>query len=183
MDRDSARELMEKHIKTVNLRKHSLSVEAGMRKFARLIKEDEDRWALAGLLHDLDYEYTSDKPEEHGFKTVEMLKDHGFDDMEILDAIIMHSGNLPASSKMGQALYAVDPLTGFLVACALMHPTKKLEGLNIDFIMRRFEEKRFAGGASRTQMRSIEKHFDISVENFIKTVLEAMREKHEILGL
>lgn len=183
MNRDSACELMEEHIKTVNLRKHSLSVEAGMRNFSRLLNEDEERWALAGLLHDLDYEYTSDKPEEHGFKTVEMLKELNFNDMEILDAIIMHSGNLPASSKMGQALYAVDPLTGFLVACALMHPTKKLEGLDIGFIMNRFEEKRFAGGASRTQMRSVEKHFDIPVENFIKIVLEAMKEEHEVLGL
>lgn len=110
MNRDEALELLAQHLPNKNLIKHSIAVEAGMRKMAQFLGEkDEERWAMSGLLHDLDYEETKDDFPKHGLLTGEILKKLGFDDQEILDAIVMHSGNVPATTNMGKALYAVDP--------------------------------------------------------------------------
>ena len=183
MNRTEAIKLLEEHLPNKNLIKHSIAVEAGMRKMAQFLGEDEERWAMSGLLHDLDYEKTKDDFPKHGILTGEILREKGFDDTEILDAIVMHSGNVPATTDMGKALYAVDPTTGFITACVLMSPTKNIHFLDMGFMMKRFKEKRFAAGANRDQIASATASFPLTLEDFITIVLEGMKEHSEELGL
>jgi putative nucleotidyltransferase with HDIG domain len=180
MNREEAVALVTSTIKTNNLVKHCLAVEAAMQELARHFKENEETWGLAGLLHDLDYEETKNNFASHGLRTAEMLK--GKVDESILYAIKAHPGHVEAKSKMDMALYATDPLTGLIVAACLMHPEKKLEYIDNDFVLRRFREKRFAAGANREQIESCDK-MGISLEDFIGLVLKGMQGVHKELGL
>ncbi len=181
MTREEAFKLVEERLKNKNLIKHSLAVEACMEKLAEKFGEDKFRWALAGLLHDLDYEQTKDNFPRHGFVTAEILEDYHVEE-DIIDAIISHPGWRQRSSLMAKALYAVDPLTGLIVASALMHPDKKLKSLDVKFVLNRFKEKRFARGASREQIKSCQE-LGLSLEEFIEVCLEAMQQISTSLGL
>jgi len=165
MNKEEALKLVKENITNKNLVKHCLAVEAGMRALARKFGEVEERWALVGLLHDLDYDKTKDNPEKHGFITMELLADKGLEE-DILYAIKAHPGHFPRESLMDKALYALDPLTGLIVAAALMHPSKKLKGVDCDFVMRRFNEKSFARGANREEIRSCEE-MGIALDEFV----------------
>ncbi len=182
MSREELLSIVKKYNSNKNLVKHMIAVEHAMRYLARHFNEDEDKWAMAGLLHDLDYEETKNNFEKHGFITVEILKELGIDDEEVLYAITAHPGHVERKTLMDKCLYATDPLTGLIVASALMHPSKKLAGLDVSFVMRRFKEKRFAAGANRDQIKSIEET-GLSLEEFIGIVLKAMQDNHEELGL
>jgi putative nucleotidyltransferase with HDIG domain len=138
ISRPTALALMEEKIENKNLRKHILAVEAGMTKLASVFGEDENLWGLTGLLHDLDYAVTLDKPDKHTFITEEWLEEFDLPDWMIY-AIRCHPGHAPCRSRLDWSLYAVDPATGFIVACALMHPSKKLaniDGKNWPILMR-----------------------------------------------
>lgn len=180
MDREEALKLVEENLKTPNLKKHLLAVEACMKKLAKHLGQDEELWGLAGLLHDLDYEYTKDKPEEHGLKTSQMLR--GKVPTEVIEAIKAHAGKAPVEGLLAQALFAVDPLTGLIVAAALMHPQKKLEAVDEGFVLNRFKEKGFAKGANREQIKTCER-LGLSLQEFISISLSAMKEIAEELGL
>jgi hypothetical protein len=180
MDREEALNLMKENVSNKNLVKHMLAVEAVMRRLAKHFGEDEEKWALTGLLHDLDYDETYDKPEIHALKTAEMLEDKV--DEEIIHAIKAHADKSERKSLLDKALYAVDPTTGFLVACALMAPGKKLSSVDTGFALRRFKEKSFARGASREQMKSC-KDLGLTLEKFMALSLEAMSEISSELGL
>jgi putative nucleotidyltransferase with HDIG domain len=181
MTRDEALRLIKEHISNKNLIKHMLATEACMRKLASYFKEDEERWGLVGLLHDLDYEETIKTLEKHGLLTCEFLRERGFSEEELL-AIKAHAEKAECQGKMAEALYSVDPLTGLIVAAALMHPEKKLKKVNRDFILRRYKEKNFAKGANRQQIAQCEK-LGITLGDFIEICLSAMQEIAEDLGL
>lgn len=181
MERNEALNLVREKVKNENLRKHMLATEACMRKLAKYFGEDEERWGLCGLLHDLDYDETAKTPEVHGLKTVEWLKEKGIEE-GILFAILAHNCHKPTESLLEKALYAVDPLTGLIVASALMHPDKKLNSVDKDFVLRRFKEKKFAAGANREQIKSCE-GMGISLEDFVEICLKAMQEIAADLGL
>ncbi|HSW60103.1 MAG TPA: HD domain-containing protein [bacterium] len=183
MERNTAMALLEKHLTNKNLIKHCIATEAAMGLFARHLGEDESRWALAGLLHDLDYDYTKDNFSRHGKMSGEILKKEGFDDTEILDAIVMHSGNVPATSRMGKALYAVDPSTGLVTAGVFMSPEKNINKMGVDFLIKRFKEKRFAAGANREQIMTATENFGIPLEQFLEIVLNGMRSRSSEIGL
>lgn len=183
MERDQALELLKSHLTNKNLVKHCIATESSMELFAKHLGEDEKRWALAGLLHDLDYDYTKDNFSQHGRMSGEILRKEGFTDTEILDAIVMHSGNVPATSKMGKALYAVDPATGLVTAGVFMHPDKNINKMEIDFLMKRFKEKRFAAGANREQIMTATENFGIPLEQFLEIVLNGMRQRASEIGL
>jgi hypothetical protein len=180
MTREEAFVLLKQHLKNKNLQKHCMAVEAAMAHFAKYFGEDEEMWALAGLLHDLDYESTVDNFARHGKDSVELLKDKGLDE-KILYAIEAHPGHVERKSNMDKVLYAVDSLTGLIVAATLMHPDKKISSLDTHFVMRRFKEKRFAAGANREQIKSCEE-FGISLEDFIEHTLQAMAGIEKKLG-
>jgi len=195
MERRQALFLVEQNITNANLRKHMLACEACMRALAAHFGEDVETWGLAGLLHDLDYDKTANDFANHGKLTVEMLKDRDLP-QDILHAILAHPfgsrsegadlragpGQVKPESLMDWALYAVDPTTGLLVAAALMHPSKKLSGVDVPFIMKRFKEKRFAAGANREQIQSCS-ILGLGLEEFLGICLSAMQGIAEELSL
>ena len=181
MTRDEALKLVEEKVSNKNLQKHMLATEAVMAHLARHFGEDETLWALTGLLHDLDYDLTVKDFPRHGLVTAEMLADSDVP-AEAIYAIKSHPGHFPRKSLLDKALYATDPITGLIVAAALMHPTKKLKNLDVEFVERRFKEKRFAAGADRDEIRSCEE-FGISLHDFIALSLKAMQEIDSFLGL
>jgi putative nucleotidyltransferase with HDIG domain len=158
-----------------------IATEAVMRKLAEHFEEDLELWGLAGLLHDLDYDETVDDFPRHGLLTAEILDEYDIDE-RVVHAIKAHPGHVPAESRMDKALYAVDPLTGLIVAAALMHPTKKLKNVDTDFVMNRFKEKRFAAGANRDQIKTCDQ-IGIGLETFIDISLKAMQDIDTQLGL
>lgn len=180
--RDEAVVLLQQHVPNVNLQKHCYSVEAAMAECARELNHDAARWAMAGLLHDLDYEYTAKEPEKHGLVAMQLLQDaNAACDEEILHAIRSHGGNEERTSLMDHVLYAVDPLTGLIIAAALLHPDRAIASLTPEFIVRRMKEKGFAKGANRDAIRSCEQFMPL--ETFIGHVLTAMRGIKPVLGL
>jgi len=179
IDRETALPLMESKIKNINLRKHILAVESAMIKLADYFGEDKNIWGLTGLLHDLDYDETAKQPEKHSFITELWLAEYNLP-AEMIYAIRCHPGHAVCKSKMDWALFTSDPATGFLVACALMHPSKKLINIDADFILRRFKEKRFAAGASREAMAACSNlglelgEFMMMVHNGMLTIVDKL---------
>ncbi len=181
MNREEAKTLVLEKVQNKNLVKHMLASEACMKGLARYFQEDEEKWRLCGLLHDLDYDETAKSPELHGLKTVEWLKEKGVGE-DILSAILAHNSHKPTESLIEKALYAVDPLTGLIVASALMHPDKKLKSIDKEFVLRRFKEKKFAAGANREQIKTCET-MGLSLEEFVDICLKSMQEIADDLGL
>ena len=181
MDREEALQLVRENVTNRNIVKHMLAVEAAMRAVARRLGEDEELWGLAGLLHDLDYDVTKDEPARHGPTTVDMLR--GCDlPPAVSDAILAHNKHKGASSPLERALLAVDPATGLIVAAALMHPEKSLAACDVDFVMRRFGEKRFAAGDDRDQIASCAA-LGLTLAGFLESCLDGMKGVSEELGL
>ena len=184
MNREEALALLKQKVVNQNLIKHCLAVEAVMRGLARYFNEDQEKWALAGLLHDLDYEQTKDDPNQHSLIGAEMLKDLGFTD-DICQAVKVHNeahGILP-ETLMEKSLFVTDPLTGLIVAATLVLPTKKIADLTTENILNRFKEKSFARGANREIIKQCETLLNLSLKDFVKVGLEAMQGINEILGL
>ncbi len=173
MNRQEAFELAQSRFKNRNLFKHVLAVEAVMRGLARHFREDEEKWGLAGLLHDLDYEETALTPERHTLVTEALLTPWQLPS-EIIHAIKCHNNMAIRQSLMDQSLYAADPITGLIVAAVLMHPEKKLALVEVEFILRRFKEKSFAKGASREQILTCS-DMGLSLEEFTGIALAAMQ--------
>jgi len=161
--------------------KHILAVEAGMRRLAERLGEDPDYWGLTGLVHDLDYSKTVDDTGRHGYVTCEWLEQYSLPS-EMVHAIQAHPGHIACESRLDWALYATDPATGFIVACALMHPDKQLASIDAAFMLRRFDEKRFAAGASRENMRTCAE-LGLELEEFLLLVHEGMSRITSELGL
>ncbi|MCX7750437.1 MAG: HDIG domain-containing protein [Candidatus Bipolaricaulota bacterium] len=180
MTRTEALALVQERVKTKNLVKHMLAVEAGMRALAPRFGGDPERWGLAGLVHDLDYEETKDRPDRHGHRTVELLRARGVDE-EILGAILAHAGHKEPENPMEIALTAVDPLTGLVVAAALVLP-ERLSGLTPQNVLNRYREKGFARSASREGI-ALGTRLGLSLEEFVEVVLSAMKEARGELGL
>jgi hypothetical protein len=183
MERKEAFELIKNKIQNQNLIKHSLSVEACMKGLAIYFKEAVEKWAIAGLLHDIDYEETKDDPNLHSIKGAEILEKLGLE-KEISEAVKTHNeahGIMP-ESKLAKALFCVDPLTGLIVAATLVLPTKKISDLTIENILNRFKEKSFARGAKRDVILKCSE-IGLSLEEFIKIGLESMKSINIQLGL
>ena len=181
LDREQAYRLVVDKIGHNNLLKHILAVEASMRRLALRFDEDSDYWGLVGLVHDLDYNDTKDNPERHAILACEWLAPYELPD-DMLQAIKAHPGHVRCQSQLDWALYATDPATGFIVACALMHPSKKLVEIDESFMLRRFDEKRFAAGATRENMAAC-RHLDLELGEFLMLVREGMLNIVGELGL
>lgn len=184
MNREEAFNLLNEHVLEKNLIKHCLAVEAGMIGLARFFKEDKLVWGLAGLLHDVDYEYTKDNPELHSLKSLEILKPLGVDS-DILDAIETHNEiHLKGPvSLMAKSLFCLDSLTGLIVASALVLPSKKLVDVGLDSVLKKFKEKSFAKGANREHISRCEKYLNLPLDQFVEIILESMGEISLDLGL
>lgn len=183
ISRDEALSLMKENISSANLQKHSLAVEAILRKLAEKIGADADVWGIAGLLHDLDYEKTMKEPTQHCLITAGILKERKVSPL-IIQAIKAHN---PAcggekSTRLDKAIYAVDPLSGFVTASALVQPNKSLAEVTPESMLKKFKDKSFAKGADRNIINTIVE-LGISLEEFLQIGLDAMMEIREDLGL
>jgi len=184
MKREEAILLLESKIKSQNLLKHLLAAEAGMRKLAAYFNEDEEKWALTGLLHDIDYEETKDDSFRHSLLGAEILEQIGIE-KEITEAVKTHNEahGIAPDSKMAKCLFCLDPLTGLIVASVLVLPSKKIKDLTTGNILNRFKEKGFAKGANREIINKCQKLFGLPLEKFVSLVLEAMQNISGELGL
>ena len=190
LNRDQILKLVKEKINNKNLVSHCLAVEAIMRGLAEELNErdsnrrlDEDKWAMTGLVHDIDYGETAEEPEKHSLIGAEILKDLGFTD-DIIYAVKAHNRmhGLPFKNDLDKALYSADPISGLIVAAALIRPEKKLNAVNADSVLKRFGEKAFARGANRDQIMVCEE-LGISLEDFIKISLKSMQKIDKELGL
>jgi len=196
MDRESALNLVNKLIINKNLVKHCLAVEAIMRDLSLDLKMknsgitgdtdknfDEEKWALAGLVHDIDYEDTADDPLRHSLLAERILLDNGFDE-DIAYAVKVHNDahGFPFKSDMDIALFAADPVSGLIVASALINSDKKIDSIDADFVAKRYKEKSFAKGANRKQMLACEK-LGYTLEEFLSIALIAMKKIGPQIGL
>lgn len=187
MEREVALKILKNHIKSEHLIKHSLAVEAIMKGLAKRLKPDDvDFWGLAGLMHDLDADIIDYEinPETHGFKTVELLKTEAFGNETMYQAILAHNEKtgVAISSVMDRVLYAADPIAGFITAIALIYPDKKISSVKLKSITKRMGELRFAAGANREAMKSIEM-INIPFIEFAEIALNSMTEIADDLGL
>lgn len=175
MTRDEAFAWLKENLQNKNLLKHSLSVEVCMRAVAKRLGEDEEKWGLAGLLHDIDYEQTKGDAQTHSMLGADMLSERGLP-TDVVTAVRVHNEahGLPRTTLFDKALYAVDPLTGLVVAAALINPAKKIAVIDTDFVMKRFGEKAFARGANREQIKSCDQ-IGLSLEEFITIGIAAMQ--------
>ncbi len=183
MNRQEAVELMQSKLSNKNLRKHTLAVEAIMRRLARHFGEDEELWGLAGLLHDIDYEETKADPARHSLVAGAELEALGLP-ADVVAAVKAHNHyhGLPRETMMCKALFAADPLSGLVVAAALISPEKKLAAIDAAFVMNRFGEKSFARGADRDTIRHCSE-LGLELPEFVAMGVEAMQQIAGELGL
>lgn len=146
--------------------------------------EDKEKWGMAGLMHDVDYECIKNDLAQHSLVGAKMLKDLGFED-DICQAVKTHNEAHaePPQTKMAKALFAADPLSGLIVAATLVLPTKKIADLGAENVINRFGEKGFARGANREIIKKCEPLLNLSLADFIKIGLLAMQKIAQDLGL
>ena len=180
-DLGKANDLVNKHIKNKNLRKHMYAVQASMKALAKELNEDQALWEIVGLVHDVDYEKTMDNPKEHGKISVEILKQEGYGE-EVTGPVLAHVGHVERDNNIKKAIYSVDSLTGLIVACALIKPEKKLELIKTEFVLKKMDEKRFAAGANRESIKACSE-LGFTLEKFINITLQAMKSISDKLGL
>lgn len=188
LTRARALELVHEYTANENLRRHMYAVELAMRAMATRAGEDPNRWGVTGLVHDFDYErFPNDAhspTEEHPAEGVRILAREGADD-ETCQAILGHAAytGVPRTTPMAKALFAVDELAGFLVACALVRPSKSLADLEVSSVKKKLKDKAFARGVSREDVYQGAEELGLPLEELIGFLLEALRPHERTFGL
>ncbi len=182
MNRAESWKLLQEWTESDSLKKHMLAVEAAMRAYARKFGEDEERWGITGLLHDMDYE-KHPSPEEHPTTGVAELEKRGYPE-DVRRAILGHADYLdvPRDTLMAKTLYAVDELSGFVVACALVRP-ERLGGLKAKSVRKKMKQKSFAANVNREDIRRGAEELGVDLDEHIEFVVAALREEADALGL
>lgn len=186
--RDRALALMHEYTASDALRKHMYAVEIAMRAMAERSGEDPESWGLVGLLHDFDYERYPN-PEHspsagHPAEGVRLLASQGFPE-PLQRAILGHAtySGVPRDTPMARALFAVDELAGFLVACALVRPSRSLQDLEVSSVKKKLKDKAFARGVSRDDVLHGAEEIGVALDDHIAFVLNALRSHEKTLGL
>jgi putative nucleotidyltransferase with HDIG domain len=181
--RDEAYALLTEYTKNPNLIKHGLAVEAAMRAYARRFGEDEEEWGAVGLLHDFDYEKWP-TTEDHPTKGAEILAQRGYPE-HIIRAVKSHADymGIARETPMEKALFAVDELTGFIVAVALVRPSRSIIDVEVSSVKKKFKDKRFAAGVNRDDIFKGAAALGVELDEHIRTVIEAMQGIAGELGL
>ncbi len=188
MTREHALALMHEYTKSDALRKHMYAVEAAMQAYAQTYGEDAEAWGLVGLLHDFDYErypnHEHSPTEGHPSFGVGVLREKGLPE-PICQAILGHATycSAPRESLMAKTLFAVDELCGFLIACALVRPSKSLKDLQVKSVKKKLKDKAFARGVNRDEVRQGAEELAVPLDEHIQFVIEALRPVEERLGL
>ncbi|MBI4482679.1 MAG: HDIG domain-containing protein [Acidobacteria bacterium] len=183
INREYAWQVLCEFTKSDSLRKHALSVEAAMRAYARKYGEDEERWAIVGLLHDFDWE-VHPTPEEHPLKGAEILRHRGLPE-DIIHAICCHADylNLDRNTPMSKAIYAVDELCGFITAVALVRPSKKLAEVEVSSVKKKLKDKAFARNVNREDIYKGVQELGVDLDEHIAFCIEALKPVAPSLGL
>jgi predicted hydrolase (HD superfamily) len=181
--RDDAWALVCEWIDSDSLRKHVLGVEAAMRAYARRDGEDEEIWAITGLVHDLDYERYPDLETGHPRYALKELEARGYP-REVIDAVAGHADfmNVPRETRLARTLYAVDELSGFVAACALVRPTG-IEGMKPKSVRRKLKQPSFAAKVDREQISRGIDELGVDESDHIQLVIDAMAADASELGL
>ena len=181
--RDEAWELFCEWTESDSLRKHVLGVEAAMRAYAREYGEDEELWAATAILHDLDYERYPDLETGHPRVALELFEQKGYP-RELIDAVAGHATFLgvPRESLMAKTLFAVDELSGFIAACALVRPTG-IEGMTPKSVKKKLKQPSFAAAVNRDEVRQGAEELGVDFDEHLRTVIAAMEERASDLGL
>src|SRR6266436_8040089 len=184
--REEAWKLVTEYTASDSLRRHMLAVEAALRAYANRFSEDSEVWGVVGLLHDFDYErYPDISANGHPSIGATLLRERGVDE-EIVQAILSHApeviGRQP-ESKLEKSLYAVDELTGFIVAVALVRPSKLLADVELKSVKKKWKDKAFAAPVDRDEIAHAADELGVPLDEHIQLVLDAMKENAEVLGL
>ncbi len=185
--RDEALEIVREYTESENLRRHMYAVEAAMRAYAGKLGGDAERWGITGLLHDFDYErwpndgHSADR--EHPSEGVRILRERDVPE-DVLQAILAHADytGVPAETTMAKALRAVDELTGFIVACALVRPNR-LADLKAKSVKKKMKDRSFAAAVNREEMVTAAEELGVEMGEHIDFVVAAMRPIATELGL
>lgn len=165
---------LEEHVKTKRLLKHSFAVEGAMKHYAAIKGEDEERYAICGLLHDIDFE---EFPDQHPGVGLDWLKSYGYDD-EFVAAVKGHGRNEESrDTTMAKTLYAVDELASFIVAAAMVRPTK-FEGMKVKSVKKKLKDKAFAAAVNRETIQSGAEELGVELGEHIQNVIDGLV-KHE----
>jgi len=184
LSREQALARLREYVKNEKTVVHCLASEAVLRALAGRLGEDEDRWGLTALLHDIDVEITNADPKVHALKASELVEDFGFDE-EMLDAIRMHNDEatgLARSTTFQHALAAGETITGLIYATALVYPDKKIASVKYKSVRKRMKEKAFAASVNRDHILECEK-IGIPLDEFIQISVDAMCEISDAIGL
>src|SRR2546423_1779429 len=184
--REDAWELLCEYTKGESLRKHALAVETAMRAAATRYggaDADVDEWGITGMLHDFDYEMFPTM-EEHPYKGATIMCGRGYPD-HLIRAIMGHATytNVPRDTPMAQALFATDELCGFLVACALVRPSKSLDDMEVSSVKKKLKDKAFARSVNRADIRLGVEELGVDMDEHIRFVINALRPVQEQIGL
>lgn len=181
--REEAYQLLTEYNKSDNLIKHALAVEGVMRYMARKLGEDEEKWGVIGLVHDLDYEKF---PEEHCQKSEEILKEKGWPE-QYIRAVVSHGwglcSNVEPQTELEKVLYAIDELTGLVVTTALVHPSKSIMDVKVKSVKKKWKDKRFAAGVNRSVIEQGAQMLGMEVTDLIADTIAGMQEVAEEIGL
>jgi predicted hydrolase (HD superfamily) len=185
-DRQQAWELLCEYTKGESLRKHALAVEAAMRACVKrygTAEDDEDEWGLVGLLHDFDYEMFP-SADQHPYTGANILCGRGYSE-RFIRAIMGHATytGVPRDTAMSRALFATDELCGFLVACALVRPSKSLDDLEVSSVKKKLKDKAFARSVNRDDIRQGIEELGVDADEHIRFVIEALKPLQEKIGL
>lgn len=183
MNKDTALALVKEYVSDETLIYHMMSTGAIMGGLADILRQDIERWMVAGILHDIDYQDTKDNPKEHSIKGGEILKKYGLDD-ELIHAVVAHNEihGIARETLLDKALFAVDPLSGLITATAYVMPSKKLEDVQLKSVKKKFKDKAFARGANREQIMTCEE-FGIQLDDFLNIALNEMKKIAPQIGL
>jgi putative nucleotidyltransferase with HDIG domain len=183
VSRDDAWALVCEWVESDSLRKHLLGVEAAMRAYARKDGADEERWAVTALVHDLDYERYPDLDTGHPRYALKELEERGYP-QDIIDAVAGHAEflNVPRETDMAKTLFAVDELSGFIGACAMVRPTG-IEGMKPKSVKKKLKQPSFAAGVDRGQVQRGIEELGVDPDEHIALIIEAMAERADELGI
>ncbi len=179
---ENAQNILNEWVKSDALLRHAKGVEIAMRAYAKKFKENEEIWAIVGLLHDLDYEKYPTK-EDHPFKGADYLKSIGFPDF-IIKAILSHASytNVKRETLLEKTLYAVDELVGFLFACAYVQPEKSFSTVRVESVRKKLKDKAFARSVNRDEIKEGAEELGVDLLEHIEYVRKALLEREKEIG-